>query len=153
MAISDPIEFELFKNALFGIEGDFLLEFAIAVGGQLIGLAIDEQRALCSGDGFFVDVFEDQAELESFLVDGEGVFFVGGAGFLFLLHVGNKELIAGKQNVGILALFFEVGVVGMVPDDGVVGETVVLGDFREVIALFNGVVVFHGCYLDGIPSR
>ena len=138
------------ESALFGVEGNFLLEFAVAIGSELVDLAVDEEGALGAGDGFFVDVLEDEAELESFFVDGESVFFVGGARFLFLLHVGNENFIAGKKDVGILTQLFQVGVVGMIPDDGVVGETVVLGDFGEVIALLNGVVVFHVCCLEEI---
>ena len=138
------------ESALFGVEGNFLLEFAVAIGSELVDLAVDEEGALGAGDGFFVDVLEDEAELESFFVDGEGVLFVGGARFLFLLHVGDENFIAGKKDVGILTQLFQVGVVGMIPDDGVVGETVVFGDFGEVIALLDAVVVFHGCCLEEI---
>ncbi len=136
------------ENAFFGVEGDFLFELAVAVGRELEDLAVDEKGALGAGDGFFVDVFEDQAELQSFFVDGEGVFFVGGAGFVLFFHVGDEDLIAGQEDVGILALLFQVGVVGMIPNGGVVGETVVFGDFGEVIALFDGVEVSHGLCLD-----
>jgi len=81
------------------------------------------------------------------------MFFVGGAGFLFFLHVGNEDFVAGKKDVGILTQLFQFGVVGMIPDDGVVGETVVFGDFREMVALLNGVVISHGWCLDGIQKR
>ena len=50
-------------------------------------------------------------------------------GFLFVLHVGNENLIAGEKDVGILALFFQVGIVGMIPDSRVVREAVLLGNF------------------------
>jgi hypothetical protein len=136
------------ESALFGVEGDFLFELAVAVGGELKNLAVDEEGALGAGDGFFVDVFEDEAELESIFVNGESMFFVGGARLLFLFHVGDENFIAWKKDVGTLTQLFQVGVVGMIPDDGVVGETVVFGDFGEVIALLNGVVVFHVCCLE-----
>jgi hypothetical protein len=136
------------EKAFFGVERNFLFEFAVAVGGELEGLAVDEEGTLGAGDGFFVDVFEDEAELESFFVDGESMLFVSGAGFLFLLHVGDENFITGEEDVGILAQLFQVGVVGMIPDDGVVGETVVFGDFGEMVALLNGVVVFHVCCLE-----
>jgi hypothetical protein len=76
------------------------------------------------------------------------VALVGCAGFLFLLHVGDEDLIAGKKHVGISAQLLKVGVVGMVPYDAVVAEAVVFGDFGEVIALLHDVVVSHACGLE-----
>jgi hypothetical protein len=51
------------ESALFGVEGNFLFELAIAVGGELVDLAVDEQGAFCASDGFFVHILENQAEL------------------------------------------------------------------------------------------
>jgi membrane-bound lytic murein transglycosylase D len=122
---------------------DGLLDSASPIGRHSTKIAVYREQTLRMGNRFFVLVFQHDAKFKRSALLLKQMLLVRGAGFLAQLAVGNEKMIAGVQNVGVLTLLFQRGIVGMIPDGEVSGETIFLGDARKMLSLHHGVIGGH----------
>src|SRR5262249_33850751 len=123
--------------ALLGAGRDRLFDEAVAVGVAAALIAVDEQRVGRVGDGLVVDEQPD-LELSRHALFFELVMLLGGAGLLAERLVGDEQLVALLEDVGVAALLAQLAVLRVLPD-GLPEKPVLVGDAQDALALVDYV--------------
>src|SRR5262249_42359272 len=121
----EPVDGELATACRWRQRG---IEHAAGVGLERLARALDLEHAVAVGERLAVEAVEPDAQARDAPLEPEGVALPALYRDVLFRLLGDEDAIAGEKEVRIFACALERGVLRMIPDGAVIGETVIHGD-------------------------